>query len=136
MDVFSKLPLQGTKLTLSEEVLGLHQGIRTVLITKEEDADWMMIEEAIRPGITLLENSREEARAQLKIAPAILIGAADAIKGKAGPVQIVAVVYENISALFAALDSPIHQMLCLTVERDASEEVMQVLRRALPKLKK
>ena len=96
----------------------------------------MLIEEAIRPEITLLEKSREEARAQLKIAPAILIGAADTIKGNAGPVQIVAVVYQNITALFAALDSPIHQMLCLTVEREASEEVMQILRGSLPKLKK
>jgi hypothetical protein len=64
-----------------------------------------------------------------------LIGAADAIKGNAGPTQIGAVIYENISALFAALDSPIRRILCLTVERDASE-VMQALRRELPKLKK
>jgi hypothetical protein len=123
-------------LTLSEQVLRLHAGIRTVLITKKEDAEWKMVEEAIRPGVKLLEDTREQARSQLAIAPALLIGAADAIKGKAGAVEIVAVLYEKVGALFISFDPAIDRIMCVTTERDALAEVMQVVRRTSTELMK
>lgn len=121
---------------LSKRVLELHQGIRTVLITREDDGEWKTIEEAIRPGVMLLEESREEARAQLSVAPALLIGASDAIKGKAGELEIVAILYQRVGAVFAALDPAMHRIMCVTTERDALEDVVKVVRQALTKLMK
>jgi hypothetical protein len=121
---------------LSKRVLELHQGIRTVLITREDDAEWKTIEEAVRPGVMLLEKSREEARAQLSIAPALQIGASEAIKGKAGEPEIVAILYQRVGAVFAALDPAMKQIMCVTTERDALEDVVKVVRRALTELKK
>ena len=118
-------------MTLAEQVLRLHLGIRTVLITEEKGAVWETVEEAVRAGAKLLEDTREQARAQLSLAPALLFGAADAVKGKAGRVDIIAVLYEKVGAVFISLDPTSDRIMCVTTERDALEEVMQTLRKTM-----
>jgi hypothetical protein len=84
-----------------------------------------MIEESIRPSVRLLEDTREQARAMLALGPAIILGAAESIGGKAGKPEIVAIRYEKVGAIFVSLDPATERMMCVTTERDALEEVMK-----------
>jgi hypothetical protein len=121
---------------LSERVLQFHKGVRTVLIMGKQGAEWKMIEESIRPGARLLEETREQARAMLELAPVIMLGAAESIGGRAGNPEIAAVLYEKVGAIFVPLDPAIERIMCLTTERDAVEEVMHVIRNGLADIKK
>ncbi len=121
---------------LSDRVLQFHKGIRTVLIMGKQGAEWKMIEESIRPGVKLLEETREQARAMLELAPVIMLGAAESIGGRAGNPEIAAVLYEKVGAIFVPLDPAIDRIMCLTTERDAVEEVMHVIRNVLADIKK
>jgi hypothetical protein len=121
-------------MNLSERVLGLHRGIRTVLITTKQVGEWRTTQEALRSGVEFLEDSRDEARSLLALAPAVMLGSAQNIGGKAGNAQIVAVLYEKVGAIFAPMDPAIDHIMCLTTEREALEEVMHTVRKAMPAL--
>jgi len=128
--------MQAASLKLSDRVLGLHRSIRTVLVTREEAGEWKVIEESIKSGIRPLEEDREVAKARYAIAPAVMIGAANGIKGRAGQPQIVGILYEKVAAIFAPLDPQNDRILCVTAEHDALEEALQAIRKALPDIKK
>ena len=104
---------------LSEQVLRLHSGIRTVRVTRLEAGEWKTINEAIRPGVKFLEDSRERARAMLTLAPALMLGAAKSAGGRAGDPEIAAILYEKVGAIFLPVDSRLECIICLTTERDA-----------------
>lgn len=94
-----------------------------------------MVDESIKPGVRLLEDTRTQARAMLELSPVIILGTAERIGGKAGRPEIASILYERVGAIFVPLDKASDSILCLTTEREVFEEVIGVIRKALPNVK-
>ena len=119
------------QMALAHHILSLHKDIQEVTILEEKAGSYIVVEEAARPGVTLLSDRVDIASRQGLLAPLVIVGTATQFAGQEP--RLVGAEYENAGLILAPLTEI--QLLVMSTRTESLSEVMATLSVALPKLK-
>jgi len=117
---------------LAEYLLTLHDGICEVLILEERAEDHLVIDEAVRKGVTLFADMIDSARRFTSLTPLIIMGSAGQMSGEAGEAKLTGILYEKAGAMFAPLGGK--RMLAISTSTESFYDAMQAVDKALPEI--
>jgi hypothetical protein len=115
---------------LAEYLLTLHDGISEVFILEERTGDHIVIDEAVRKGVTLFADKVDRTRRFTSLTPLIIIGSAGQMGGEAGGPKLTGILYDKAGAIIAPLNGK--KVLAISTSTESFYEVMHAVDKALP----
>jgi len=120
-------------MSLSKDVLALHDGIQEVFILENRPGQYAVAEEATR-STSLLSLSFHEVGNHAQIVPAVILGGAGQFTSEPDSLRLVGILYQRWGVIFTHLDEK--RLLALSTSPESLYSVMERVNDSLPGLLK
>ena len=117
-------------MTLAEDLLARHEGIREVLILEDKAGQHVVTEEAARDDVPLLLNSARGRSASM--IPNVILGAAAQLGGTTSFLRLIGILYGKGGVLFSNINND--RLLAISTSPESFFNVMQIVNEVLPGL--
>ena len=114
----------------ADQILSLHRDIHEVYIIEERVGSYVIVDEASKPGVTLLEDRILPASRHGLLAPIVLLGTATQFGGQRS--KLIGIEYENAGLVLASLTN--NKLLLVSTKLESLNDSMHAISVALPQL--
>ncbi len=122
----------GQAVTLTQEVLALHQGIDEAYILEERAGRLTVIQEAARDQANTLSIIIDETTESTALGPALIMGAATQFRKTQGSLRLVGILYMDLGIILAHFGE--NKLLAISTETSSLGDAMKLLNEQLPSL--
>jgi hypothetical protein len=119
-------------MTLAEQILARHDGIREVLVLEERAGQHVVTEEAAKDDVPTMFDNVLGMRRNVSMIPGVILGAATQFEGEPSSLRLVGILYGKGGVLFSNLNND--RLLIITTSPESFFNVMQILNEVLPGL--
>ncbi len=119
-------------MSLTDQVLALHEGIAEAFILEEKAGHLIVLEESSRDKAATLSNIIGETTENAALGPALILGAATQFSKIPGSLRLVGILYGDAGIILTYIGE--NKVLAISTETSSFPGTMQLVNDALPSL--